>query len=191
MRLTAGVDEAGRGPLAGAVYAAAVILDDGRPIVGLDDSKKLSQKRRAEFETLIKESALAWSVAQASVQEIDEINILNASLLAMKRAVESLSITPELALVDGNKAPNLSCQCIPVVGGDAIHGSISAASILAKEARDRAMIELSLSYPDYGFEKHKGYPTKMHVAALNTLGATEFHRKSFAPVRRVIFNDSR
>ena len=185
-RYIAGVDEAGRGPLAGAVFAAAVILDDNRPVAGLDDSKKLSPRRRAELERQIRETALSWSVAQASVHEIDQINILQATLLAMKRAVENLHIQPHSALIDGNRIPVLDCHCTAVVGGDAIHPSVSAASILAKEARDREMVELSLVYPQYGFEKHKGYPTKMHIEALRIHGATSQHRRTFAHVREAL-----
>lgn len=187
-RTIAGVDEAGRGPLAGAVFAAAVILDDNRPVVGLDDSKKLSPRRRAELEKLIRETALSWSVAEASVYEIDRINILQATLLAMKRAVEKLHIQPHKALIDGNRIPVLDCECIAVVGGDASHPSISAASILAKEARDREMVRLSRIYPQYGFEKHKGYPTKMHKEALRLHGPTRQHRTSFTPVREMLTN---
>ncbi len=185
----AGVDEAGRGPLAGAVFAAAVILDDNRPIAGLNDSKKLSPRRRAELEKRIQETALSWSVAQASVREIDRLNILQATLIAMKRAVEKLHIQPHEALIDGNRIPVLDCKCTAVVGGDASEPSISAASILAKEARDREMIRLSLVYPGYGFEKHKGYPTRMHLEALRLHGPTCQHRTSFAPVREMLDND--
>lgn len=182
----AGVDEAGRGPLAGAVFAAAVILNYGISIIGIDDSKKLSANRRMELEKVIKEKSLAWAVATASVKEIDEINILQASLLAMKRAVESLSIAPQFVLVDGNKLPDLNCQATAVVGGDAIHGVISAASILAKQARDRDMVALGCQYPQYGFEQHKGYPTKAHIQALQLHGITDQHRRSFSPVRNLM-----
>ena len=188
-RTIAGIDEAGRGPLAGAVFAAAVILDDSRPVAGLDDSKKLGPRRRAELEKRIKETALSWSVGRADAPEIDRINILQATLLAMQRAVEKLHIQPQLALVDGNRTPVLDCACISVVGGDAIHPVISAASILAKQARDREMVRLSLVYPRYGFEQHKGYPTRMHLHALKVHGATAQHRRSFAPVRRILEND--
>ncbi len=188
-RYIAGVDEAGRGPLAGAVFAAAVILDNNRPIPGLDDSKKLSAQRRAELEKRILETALSWSVAQASVREIDRINILQATLMAMKRAVEKLHIQPHEALIDGNRIPILDCKCTAIIKGDASEPSISAASILAKEARDREMVRLSLVYPRYGFEKHKGYPTKMHLEALRLHGATRQHRASFAPVREMLDND--
>ena len=188
-RTIAGVDEAGRGPLAGAVFAAAVILDDSRPIAGLDDSKKLSPRRRAELEKQILETALSWSVARASVREIDRINILQATLMAMKRAVEKLHIQPHEALIDGNRIPILDCKCTAIIRGDASEPSISAASILAKEARDREMVRLSLVYPRYGFEKHKGYPTKTHLEALRLYGPTRQHRASFAPVREMLDND--
>ncbi len=182
----AGVDEVGRGPLAGAVFAAAVILDPNCKIEGLNDSKKLSAKRRAELEPLIKTRAIAWSVANASVAEIDAINILQAALLAMKRAVEGLNLIPHLARIDGNKTPDLTCPAAAVVGGDGIHAEISAASILAKEARDREMVELANDFPRYGFERHKGYPTKGHMEALNLYGVTDHHRRSFAPVRNIL-----
>lgn len=182
----AGVDEAGRGPLAGPVFAAAVILDRKKPIEGLDDSKKLSPRRRAALEILIKERALSWSVAMADVLEIDRMNILMASLLAMKRAVEGLEIQPQFALIDGNKLPDLNCLACTVVGGDSLHGEISAASILAKEARDRDMVKLASVFPQYGFERHKGYPTKAHIQALQIHGVTEQHRRSFAPVRNLL-----
>ncbi len=182
----AGVDEAGRGPLAGPVFAAAVILDRKNPIDGLDDSKKISPRRRAELELIIKDRALSWSVAMADVAEIDRMNILVASLLAMKRAVEGLEIQPQFALIDGNKLPDLNCPACAVVGGDARHDEISAASILAKQARDRDMIELAGLFPQYGFERHKGYPTKAHLQALQIHGITEQHRRSFAPVRNLL-----
>lgn len=184
--MIAGVDEAGRGPLAGAVFAAAVILDPLNPVAGLDDSKKLSEKRRIQLEAHIRACALSWSVAQASVMEIDQLNILQASLLAMKRAVEALGQVPDHVLVDGNHLPELDCPCQAIVGGDAIHAEISAASILAKQARDRDMIALADHFPQYGFERHKGYPTRAHVQALEDYGVTEHHRKSFAPVRRLV-----
>jgi ribonuclease HII len=182
----AGVDEAGRGPLAGAVFAAAVILDQNSVIKGLDDSKKLSPAKRSSLECEIKDRALSWSVAIATVEEIDRLNILQASLLAMKRAVEGLDIKPNFALIDGNKIPDLSCPANAVIGGDAIHGEISAASILAKEARDREMIELGIQLPEYGFERHKGYPTKAHLQALQLHGVTDQHRRSFSPVRKLL-----
>ena len=183
----AGVDEAGRGPLAGSVFAAAVILNPEVDILGLDDSKKLSPNKRARCEEVIKSSALDWCVAEASVGEIDDLNILYATMLAMRRALEGLSIKPDSALIDGNRLPeSLPCNALAVVGGDGIHAEISAASILAKEARDRSMRELASRFPGYGFEKHKGYPTKMHMDALQRLGVTPYHRRSFAPVRRLI-----
>ncbi len=175
--------------MAGSVFAAAVILDDSRPVAGLDDSKKLSPGRRAELEIRIRETALSWAVAEASVREIDRINILQATLVAMKRAVEKLHIQPHEALVDGNAVPVLDCKCTAVIGGDASHPPISAASILAKEARDREMVRLSRVYPGYGFEKHKGYPTKTHLEALRLHGPTSQHRTSFAPVREMLDND--
>ncbi len=182
----AGVDEVGRGPLAGPVVAAAVILNPNRPIQGLADSKKLSEKRREGMELIIKENALAWSLGRAEVEEIDSINILQASLLAMKRAVEALQILPTHALVDGNRPPDLACSVETIVGGDSSVPAISAASIIAKVARDREMVELDLKYPGYGLAKHKGYPTKAHLEALNKLGVTDIHRRSFAPVKRLI-----
>lgn len=184
--LPCGVDEAGRGPLAGPVFAAAVILDPTRPIAGLADSKKLSAKKRAALEELIKERALCWAVASASEEEIDTLNILHASMLAMSRAVGLLSVTPAEALIDGNRCPTLLIPATAIVGGDATNQSISAASILAKEARDREMTRLSLLYPGYGFEGHMGYPTAAHVEALGRLGACAAHRKSFGPVKRAL-----
>ncbi len=186
MNLVVGVDEAGRGPLAGPVTAAAVILDPARPIIGLDDSKKLSGVKRQRLETEIKQYALYWSVATASVEEIDQINILQASLLAMRRAVNSLGIQPDLALVDGNRQPGLQCETRTVVGGDSLHPEISAASILAKQSRDRFMQQLATQYPVYGFERHKGYPTRHHIEALSKYGVSIHHRRTFAPVRRLI-----
>lgn len=180
--LLAGVDEAGRGPLAGPVVAAAVILNPQRPITGLDDSKKLSEKKRDALEPLILERALAFGIGRASVDEIDEINILQATLLAMRRAVEALAITPAAIVVDGNRLTNFGLPAEAVVGGDARVPSISAASILAKVSRDREMTALDLQYPGYGFAKHKGYGTATHLAALARLGPTPVHRKSFAPV---------
>lgn len=184
--LTAGVDEAGRGPLAGPVVAAAVILDPGRPVNGLDDSKALSPRRRSELEIEIQTSAIAWSVGRADADEIDSINILQASLLAMQRAISSLSVSPELALIDGNRCPELTCRSKAVIRGDKIVPAISAASILAKVARDREMLELDRQFPGYGFARHKGYPTRLHIEALSTLGITPVHRVTFRPVRRVI-----
>ena len=184
--LTAGVDEVGRGPLAGPVVAAAVILDPEKPIAGLADSKKLTEKKREALYPLIKESAICWAVAEASVEEIDEINILHASLLAMKRAVESLSITPEFALIDGNKAPDLSMPLETIIKGDSLVESISAASILAKVDRDRMMVEYSRLYPGYSFDKHKAYGTKLHLQELTESGPLPVHRKTFAPVRKLL-----
>lgn len=184
-QLTAGVDEAGRGPLAGPVFAAAVILHPEREIAGLTDSKLLSAKQREKLFDIICEQALAWSISRAEVHEIDEINILQASLLAMKRAVESLSVAPELALVDGNQKPKLLCNIKTVIQGDRTVPAISAASVLAKVARDREMILLDQQYPGYGLAAHKGYGTKAHMQALKQLGATPIHRRSFAPVREV------
>lgn len=183
----AGVDEAGRGPLVGSVVAAAVILDPNNPIEGLNDSKKLSEKKREKLFIEIQEKALAWAIAEASHQEIDEINILQASLLAMRRAVEALKIQPEHVLVDGNKVPQgLVMSCDAVIGGDAIHAEISAASILAKVARDREMVMLDQQYPQFGFAKHKGYPTKAHFEAIVEHGVIDQHRRSYAPVRKVL-----
>ena len=184
--LICGVDEAGRGPLAGDVFAASVILDPDRPITGLADSKKLSAVRRKELAGQIQCSAIAWSVASASVEEVDRLNILWASMLAMKRAVESLSVQPTRVLVDGNRCPELSCPAIAVVGGDATVQQISAASILAKVCRDAHMLRLHQQFPHYGFDGHKGYPTRAHIEALKRHGASPVHRRSFAPVRAVL-----
>ena len=185
--LTAGVDEAGRGPLAGPVMAAAVILDPTRPVNGLADSKKLSESRRTVLELEIKEKALAWAVARAEVEEIDTLNILHASMLAMRRAVSALVPVPLLALIDGNRCPSpLPCCAEAIVKGDQTVPAISAASILAKVARDRDLLVLEDLYPGYGFAKHKGYPTKEHVAALEKLGVTPIHRRTFDPVRRML-----
>lgn len=180
-----GVDEVGRGPLAGPVVAAAVILDPTRPIAGLADSKKLSEVRREHLSELICAQALAWSLGRAEVEEIDAINILQASLLAMRRAVDGLATTPAYALVDGNRLPALACPGRAIVGGDDSEPSISAASIIAKVARDREMVALDARYPGYGLARHKGYPTKAHLEALGRLGVTAIHRRSFAPVRRL------
>jgi len=179
----AGVDEAGRGPLAGDVVAAAVILDPARPIVGLNDSKKLTEKRRSALFDEIQTGASVWCIARASVAEIDRLNILQASLLAMIRAVEGLQRVPEHVLVDGNRLPNWRYAAQAVVKGDSRHPAISAASILAKVARDRDMLAMDQTYPGYGFAEHKGYPTQRHLAALETLGASPIHRSSYAPVR--------
>lgn len=180
--LVAGVDEAGRGPLAGPVIAAAVILDPARPIAGLKDSKKLTEKKRLVLFDEIREKALAWSAARATVREIDEINILQASLLAMRRAVDGLHIKPFLALVDGNQPPTLACEVKTIIKGDMTEPAISAASIVAKVLRDRIMAFLHRKYPYYGFDGHKGYPTKSHVEAIKTHGVSRVHRRTFAPV---------
>ncbi|MFC1605733.1 ribonuclease HII [Pseudomonadota bacterium] len=181
--LTAGVDEAGRGPLAGPVVVAAVILDPDRPIAGLDDSKKLSATRREALFDRIRQESLAWSVIQISPGQIDDLNILQATLLGMQQAVERLIPTPELALIDGNRAPRLPCQVRTLVGGDGLEPAISAASILAKVTRDRIMVDLHRLYPRYGFDRHKGYPTRDHLQRLAQFGPCEVHRRSFAPVR--------
>lgn len=182
----AGVDEVGRGPLVGAVVTAAVILDPNNPIAGLADSKKLSEKRRLALAEEIKAKALAWSLGRAEPEEIDELNILHATMLAMQRAVAGLSIQPDFVLVDGNRIPQLPMPAQAVVKGDSLVAEISAASILAKVARDQEMDELDKQFPDYGFAKHKGYPTKLHFEMLEKFGATPFHRKSFAPVAKVL-----
>lgn len=181
-----GADEAGRGPLAGPVVAAAVILHPMRPIDGLRDSKQLSPARRQELAELIRRRAEAWSIASASVEEIDRLNILQASLLAMKRAIEALDPPAEAALVDGNRLPRLSIEARAIVGGDALEPAISAASILAKQDRDRLMAELDRSFPGYGFAQHAGYPTPRHLQRLRELGPCAVHRRSFAPVRELI-----
>lgn len=184
--LGAGVDEVGRGPLAGDVVTAAVILDPNKPIEGLDDSKKLSEKKREALFDTIKNNALSWSIARCSVAEIDEINILQASLLAMKKAVEGLSVQPEHVWVDGNKIPTWRYAAEAVVKGDSRVKAIAAASILAKVTRDREMIAFDKEYPGYGFAAHKGYPTKVHMEALQRLGVTPIHRVSYAPVKKIM-----
>ncbi|KNZ82725.1 ribonuclease HII [Providencia stuartii] len=184
--LIAGVDEVGRGPLVGAVVTAAVILDPKNPIIGLTDSKKLTEKKREKLFVEIQEKALCWCIGRAEPEEIDEINILHATMLAMQRAVAGLSITPDFVLVDGNRCPILSMPSQAVIKGDSLVQEISAASILAKVVRDREMVELDKAYPEYGFAKHKGYPTAYHLEKLAQFGATKFHRKSFAPVRRAL-----
>ncbi|MDY6455846.1 ribonuclease HII [Acinetobacter faecalis] len=187
MKIIAGTDEAGRGPLVGSVVAAAVILDPNNPIEGLNDSKKLTEKKREMLFVEIQEKALAWAIAESSAKEIDELNILQASLLAMRRAVEKLHIQPDHVLVDGNKEPKgLLMSCEAVVGGDALHAEISAASILAKVTRDHDMVELDQKYPQYGFAKHKGYPTKAHFEAIAQHGVIDEHRRSFGPVRKAL-----
>ncbi|MCE9871666.1 MAG: ribonuclease HII [Hafnia sp.] len=182
----AGVDEVGRGPLVGAVVTAAVILDPARPIVGLADSKKLSEKRRNALYDEIIEKALSWSLGRAEPHEIDELNILHATMLAMQRAVAGLSIEPDFVLIDGNRCPKLPMASQAVVKGDSRVAEISAASILAKVTRDREMEVLDAQFPDYGFAQHKGYPTAFHLERLAQLGATEHHRRSFGPVKRVL-----
>ena len=182
----AGVDEVGRGPLAGDVVAAAVILDPDRPVAGLRDSKKLTEARRETLAGEIRDKALAWSVARASVAEIDELNILQASLLAMRRAVEALDPQPSYVLVDGNRLPVWGYASEPVVKGDDRVPAIAAASILAKVQRDGELVELEAQYPGYGFARHKGYPTAEHLEALQTLGVTPAHRRSFGPVAKLL-----
>ena len=181
--LIGGVDEAGRGPLAGPVYAACVVLNPAHTITGLADSKQLSEKKRDALTLEIKCHALAWAIAFATVEEIDRINILQASLLAMQRAVQNLPFTPARVLVDGKHSPRLNCEVQAIVNGDRLIPEISAASILAKTARDAEMLRLHQIYPHYGFDRHKGYPTKAHFQALHHYGACEIHRQSFAPVR--------
>lgn len=182
-RYIAGIDEVGRGPLAGPVVTAAVILDPNRPILGLADSKKLTEKRREILADIIKQDALAWAIGRAEPEEIDQLNILQATLLAMKRAVERLSLVPSHALVDGNQAPNLTCPVTTIIKGDQTEPAIAAASIIAKVYRDKEMILMEEYFPGYGFAKHKGYPTKKHQDALMKLGVSEIHRRSFKPVQ--------
>jgi len=184
--IVCGVDEAGRGPLAGPVFAAAVILDPSRPIDGLRDSKKLNEAKRDALAPLIKANALAWAIAEASEAEIDKINILQASMLAMRRAVEALQTNPTLALIDGNRCPVMKIQSIAIVGGDDKVDAISAASILAKTARDAALVVLHEQYPQYCFDQHKGYGTALHLERLRLHGASPVHRRTFAPVRKVL-----
>ncbi|WP_343464303.1 ribonuclease HII [Pantoea sp.] len=184
----AGVDEVGRGPLVGDVVTAAVILDPARPIAGLADSKKLSEKRRVALYDEIKDKALAWCIGRANPEEIDRLNILHATLLAMQRAVAGLSITPDFVLIDGNRCPALAMPAQAVVKGDSLVQEISAASILAKVTRDREMAELDRLFPQYGFAQHKGYPTALHREKLMQFGATPHHRRSFAPVRNALID---
>jgi len=188
--LVCGVDEAGRGPLAGPVFAAAAVLDPARPITGLADSKILSEKRRMALADAIRTRALAWAVAFATVEEIDRLNILRASLLAMRRALERLSLTPTEVLVDGRYCPEMNLPIRAIVRGDATVAAISAASILAKTGRDAEMRRLHDRFPQYGFDRHKGYPTPAHLDALRRHGVCEVHRRSFAPVRRILFGVS-
>ncbi|WP_197016875.1 ribonuclease HII [Mannheimia varigena] len=185
-KLIAGVDEVGRGPLVGAVVTAAVILDPNNPIEGLMDSKKLSEKKRLALAEEIKAKALSWALGRAEPAEIDELNILHATMLAMQRAVAGLHIQPDFILVDGNRPPQFSVPTQAVVKGDSLVAEISAASIIAKVARDQEMDELDKQFPQYGFAKHKGYPTKLHFEKLIEFGATPYHRKSFAPVKKVL-----
>ncbi|UHJ59539.1 ribonuclease HII [Vibrio furnissii] len=184
--LIAGVDEVGRGPLVGDVVTAAVILDPNHPIEGLNDSKKLSEKKRLALLPEIQQKALAWSVGRCSPQEIDELNIFQATMLAMQRAVDGLPIKPDLVLVDGNKIPSLPMDAQAVVKGDLRVAQISAASIIAKVVRDQEMEELDKAYPQFGFAKHKGYPTKAHFEAIEQHGVIDQHRRSFGPVKRVL-----
>jgi len=186
MKLTAGVDEVGRGPLAGPVVTAAVILPVDFDLPFLTDSKKLTEKRRSVLEVAIKDQAIAWSVGQASIEEIDKLNILQATMLAMQRAVNDLSVKPELVLVDGNRAPDFGINAEPIIGGDGIESCISAASIIAKVTRDNLMSVYAKQYPEYGFERNSGYPTKQHREALVEYGVTPIHRRSFAPVRKIL-----
>ncbi|MCI0507760.1 MAG: ribonuclease HII [Gammaproteobacteria bacterium] len=182
----AGVDEVGRGPLAGPVVTAAVILDSNNPITGLTDSKKLSEQRREELANEIRQKAIAWSLGRAEVHEIDAINILQATLLAMQRAVAGLSPQPDYVLVDGNRCPAFHCPAEAIIKGDLYVPQISAASIIAKVARDKEMEELDRQFPGYGLRGHKDYPTKLHIAALEKLGVTAIHRRSYAPVKKLL-----
>lgn len=186
--LIAGVDEVGRGPLVGAVVTAAVILDPAQPITGLADSKKLSEKRRLALYDEIVEKALSWSLGRAEPDEIDRLNILHATMLAMQRAVAGLHLTPDFVLIDGNRCPALAMPSQAVVKGDSLVREISAASIIAKVTRDREMAELDLLYPEYGFAQHKGYPTALHMEKLSRYGVTPQHRRSFAPVRNALLD---
>jgi len=188
--LIAGVDEAGRGPLAGAVVAAAVILNPKKPIAGLLDSKLLDEQQREDLDKLIRKQALAYCVAEASVQEIDNLNILHASMLAMQRAIDGLGMEPNLVLVDGNRCPEMPYPCQAIVKGDQRVQAISAASIIAKVARDKQMVELHKHHPEFGFDRHKGYPTPQHRAAIMQFGVTPLHRQSFAPVKRALMATS-
>ena len=185
-QLVAGVDEVGRGPLAGPVVTAAVILDPDRPVDGLTDSKKLSESQRNLLAIEIKEKAICWALGRAEVEEIDQINILQATLLAMQRAVAGLQQQPQYVLVDGNRCPKFLCPAQAIIQGDLTVPQISAASIIAKVARDNEMAQLDRQYPGYGLEKHKGYPTKAHIASLSKLGVSPIHRRSYAPVRKVM-----
>jgi len=185
-KLIAGVDEAGRGPLAGPVIAAAVILNDEHTIQGLGDSKKISEKKRNHLAREIKEKSLAWGIGRVEHGEIDEMNILNASMLAMQKAIHALGVVPQHVQVDGNRCPELTCSVEAIVKGDALISVIGAASILAKVTRDALMVEMEKYYPGYGFAKHKGYPTRQHIEALTRLGVCNIHRLSYAPVRKLL-----
>ncbi len=187
--LICGVDEAGRGPIAGPVCAAAVVLDPSCSIAGLADSKLLSESRRETVAEAIRTSAFAWAVAFATVEEVDRLNVLQAALLAMRRAVDGLGLLPDEAWIDGNRCPPLPCRARAIVGGDRFHAAISAASVLAKTARDAEMRRLHERFPQYGLDRHKGYPTARHLAALHRHGVCEIYRRSFAPVRRLIERD--
>ncbi len=182
----AGVDEVGRGPLAGAVVTAAVILDPQKPIEGLNDSKKLTEKKRTVLAQEIKEKALCYCIARAEYYEVDELNVFHATLLAMKRAIEGLSISPDHVLVDGKFCPKITLPCTAIIKGDTKVAAISAASIIAKVARDNEMIALDQTYPGYGFAQHKGYPTRLHIKALQKIGICPIHRKSFKPVQKIL-----
>lgn len=184
--IVCGVDEAGRGPLAGPVFAAAVILDPAKPIPGLRDSKKLSEARREALALDIRRDARAWAIAHCTAAEIDELNILRATMLAMRRAIDALSIAPTLALIDGNRCPPCAIRCEAIVKGDDKVAEISAASILAKTARDRVLVDLHVAYPQYAFDRHKGYPTALHLERLREHGVTPEHRRSYAPVRALL-----
>ena len=184
--LVCGIDEAGRGPLAGPVVAAAVILDPGRPVAGVTDSKKLSPRMRQQLAAAIRQRALAWAVAEASVEEVDRLNILRATMLAMKRAIEALSLRPVEVLVDGNRCPEIELPVRAIIGGDATEPVISAASILAKTHRDAGMLQLHATYPQYGFDRHMGYGTAVHLDALRRHGPAPCHRRSFGPVRQLL-----
>lgn len=186
VEIVCGIDEAGRGPLAGPVCAAAVVLDPKRPIEGLNDSKQLSEKRRDALAPLIQDRAIAWAIGWASVEEIDAVNIRQANFLAMRRAFAGLAVKPTHALIDGNDPPPISCKVTTIIGGDALEACISAASILAKTARDALMVELCAQYPGYGFSKHKGYGSAAHLEALRRLGPSPVHRRTFAPVRALL-----
>lgn len=185
-KLIAGVDEVGRGPLVGDVVTAAVVLDPNKAIIGLADSKKLSEKKREALADIIRRDALCWAIGRASPQEIDELNILQATMLAMTRAVQALSVQPQHVLVDGNRCPKWSYSSEAIVKGDGLIAQISAASIIAKVTRDHEMLALDSLYPDYGFAQHKGYPTPLHLAKLSELGPLSFHRMSFKPVQRAL-----